>query len=134
MSSLFFFSPIIYISELKLVNACSIAELCQRVNIPCLASGDWTQRKVEIRHGEILIIEAEPGDWGAVRLTIKKSTKTKEAQTALLILAYALHDLVAKESIKNLPWSKVPVPRGRIRTGKALSNAERQRIFRERAN
>lgn len=131
---MFFFTPTNYVSELKLLKPHSIAELCERVNIPCLASGNWTQRKVEIRYGEILTIEAEPGDWGAVRLTIKKSTKIKEAQTALLILAYALHDLVAKESIKNLPWSKVPVPRGRIRTGKALTNAERQKIFRERAN
>jgi len=97
-----------------------------------MASGGWTERKVEIRHGSLLMIESEPGDWGAIRITMHKSTKTKEAQTALLILAYALHDLVAKESIKNQPWSRVPAPRGRIKTGKALSNSERQKLFRAR--
>lgn len=97
-----------------------------------MASGGWTERKVEIRHGSTCMIESEPGDWGAVRITLIRSTKTKEAQSALLILAYALHDLVAKGSIKNQAWSRIPTPRGRIKTGKALSNAERQKIFRER--
>jgi len=132
MSRLFFHPPPTYLNSLKLKKFHTITDLCKRLNIPCKASGGWTERKVEIRYGPDLIIEAEPGDWGAVRITIEKSNKIKEARTALLVLAYAVHDLVAKESIKNLPWSRIPVPRGRIKTGKALTNSERQKLFRER--
>ncbi len=132
MSNIFFYPPIIFLNSIKLNKPLSIARLCSQLKIPCKASGDWIERKVEIKYGQQLIIESEPGDWGAVRITMKKSTVVKEAQTALLVLAYALHDLVAKESIKNLTWSRIPVPMGRIKTGKALSNSERQQRFRNR--
>lgn len=132
MSILLFHPPPTYLNSLKLNKFYTITDLCKRLNIPCKASGEWTERKVEIRYGSDLIIEAEPGDWGAVRITMEKSNKRQEAQTALLVLAYGIHDLVAKESIKKLPWSRIPVPRGRIKTGKALTNSERQRLFRER--
>ena len=135
-----FFLPITeYTPLLKLEKFFTIAELCKKAKIKCLASGDWVNRKIGVCYNDNFKVEAEPGDWGNVRITLSKSNmlklnSTKEAQLALTILAYSLHDLVAKESIKNHDFSKVRKPMGRIKTGKALSNKERQKLFRSRLN
>jgi hypothetical protein len=47
-------------------------------------------------------------------------------------MAYAVHDLVAKQSISGAAWGRISAPRGRIALGTALSVAERQRRFRAR--
>lgn len=145
MSNLLFFTHCNYVTSLKLESFFTIEELCKIAGIPCRASGSWINRKVEIRRFspndntsansnllKSLKIEAEPGDWGSVRITIEKDNKKNEARMALLILAYVLHDLVAKQSVAGYPWAKIPPPRGRIKTGKAMTNSERQRLFRLR--
>lgn len=132
MSTPFFISPPIYVETIISSRAVTIQALCNTAGVKCQASGSWINRRVEIKHGPRVLIEAEPGDWGTVRITMPKTNKIEEARVALTILAYSLHDLVAKQSIKGQLFSKVPNPRGRKRTGKALSNAERQRLHRER--
>ena len=56
----------------------------------------------------------------------------EQAKLALYILAHGLHDLVAKESIKGLSWTKPMPPTGRPKKMRALSNKERQKRFRDR--
>lgn len=131
MSNIYFLPQPKFVAQIPLDNYLEIASLCERAKIPCAASGNWTKRKIEISYSNHLQIEAEPGDWGTVKISMRKSSKLLEARLALLILAYSLHDLVAKQSIKTHPWAKIPLPKGRIKTGKAMSNAERQRKFRK---
>ena len=132
MSNTFFFTHCEYLTSLNLRDFLTLEDLCHRAGVPCRASGGWTKRKIGIRYADFIKIEAEPGDWGAVQITMPKCTKEKEAKLALQILAYVLHDLVAKQSILGLSWAKIPLPKGRIKTGKAMTNAERQRRFRTR--
>jgi hypothetical protein len=79
-----------------------------------------------------LQISAEPGEWSAVQIGIPKSGKRDAARLALAVLAYAIHDVVAKQSIVGQSWARVAPPRGRIASGTAMSLAERQRRFRLR--
>lgn len=132
MSTTFFIPPPKYLQRLELVNPLDIAALCERVGIRCQASGAWINRRIEIKHGSELFVEAEPGDWGAIRITMPKTTKLAEAKLALVVLAYSLNDLVARQSVKGHDFARVPIPKGRIKTGRALSNAERQKLYRER--
>lgn len=134
MSRIFFTPAPHYVQQIHKGNFLPLGQLCQCAGVKCAASGSWTERKVDIKYGNLLRIEVEPGDWGAVRIVMKKSTKLAEARLALLVLAYSLHDLVAKQSIIGAPWARVPIPSGRIKTGMALSNSQRQKIFREKRN
>ena len=72
-----------------------------------------------------------PGDWAEVRLQVPGTGETG-ARQALGYLAYELHDLVAKESIRSQTWAVIAPPRGRPRRGRALTAAERQARYRER--
>ena len=135
----------------------TISELCKRLKIPCRATGVWTQRKVEIfsNYSKVLnyntisnhntdheiIIFAEPGDWGKVEIFIPKYYKNREL-LALYILAYGMHDIVAKESILQaklnpaykdiLRATTLNPPRGRPKKQRALSTKERQKRYREK--
>lgn len=135
MSSHFFIPPTIIVSSLNLDNSLDIEELCSLAGVPCRATGTWTKRKIEIKLADELKIFSEPGDWGKVLIYLKKKKQFKtieKARAALCILAYSLHDLVAKESIKQAPWSRLIPPKGRKKSLRALSNKERQRLFRKR--
>ncbi|HMO16543.1 MAG TPA: hypothetical protein PKA63_01945 [Oligoflexia bacterium] len=134
MSNTLFFTPCEYVKCLNIKHFLTLEELCSRAGIPCKASGEWTKRRVSIKHDDYLKIESEPGDWGAVQITMSRDTREKEAKLALQILAYVLHDIVARQSISGLSWAKIPLPKGRIKSGKAMTNAERQRLFRRRMN
>jgi hypothetical protein len=131
MSTPLFYPQPQYLPVLLFEQAITIRELCEQAGVPCRASGAWTERKVEIREGSFAI-HAEPGDWGGVRIFLPPGTQRKRARCALSVLAYALHDLVAKQSIVGAQWAGPEIPRGRQRSGQAKSNAERQKSFRAR--
>lgn len=79
------------------------------------------------------MIQKEPGNYGKVKIIASfPRDKRKKARLALYILAYGLFDLVARESIRGSPWAKINPPAGRPRIAKAMSNAERQRRFRQK--
>jgi hypothetical protein len=132
MSNSFFFAPVVYVKSLKMKSFFTLATLCKRAEAICKASGAWTGRKVEICHGDQLMIEAEPGDWGSVRITMNERSPESEARYALLVLAHVFHDVAARQSVCGYDWARIPPPRGRIKTGKAMSNSRRQRLYRER--
>ncbi len=115
----------------------TVRSLCARAGVDCLASGAWTERKVylvPVPAGEVLSIVKEPGDWSAVQVGLPgvDINSVAAARGALLVLAYGLMDLVARESIRGVVWARPSAARGRPRTGKAMSNAQRQARYRQR--
>lgn len=108
----------------------TIKELCDDARISCKATGEWVHRKVFIHHGDTARIAVDID--GSVAIETTKRTRSSIAREALLLLAYGVFDLVARESVKGLPWSRATPPAGRPKTGVALNNAERQARFRSK--
>ncbi|MHB8257907.1 MAG: hypothetical protein ACYDHY_05415 [Acidiferrobacterales bacterium] len=133
MSIPLFIPPPTYVARLPRRHPMTLEAVCAAAGIRCKAAGPWTQRPVSIVHGKRLKVVAEPGDWGAVQISMKPDTRVREARLALAVLAFSLHDLVARQSIAGQPWTAVSAPRGRPASGTALSNAARQRRYRERS-
>jgi len=127
---LFFPQPKLF-PALDMKNAITLAQLCQQAGVPCRASGAWVKRRVKIGFAQDFTLRATPGDWGDVYLTSPLRQKKARARQALVILAYGMHDLVAKESIRGEDWAKPTPPRGRPRSPRPLSNRERQARFRK---
>jgi hypothetical protein len=133
MSIPLFFPPVRYMPHLSLSSgARTLRALCESAGVACKASGEWTERLVDVVEADKLTIVAEPGDGAPVRIGIPPGERRQRARLALAAMAYGVHDLVAKESIKGQPWTRIALPRGRIPTGTALSARERQRRFRAR--
>ena len=131
MSIPLFFAPVKYVRELFLSAPLTLMELCQQAGITCKASGAWTDRRIELIRNDKLEVFAEPGDWGSVRIKTPDCDEQQQARLALAILAYGMHDLVAKQGVVGCKWLRLGPPRGRPRKRRALSVKERQRRFRE---
>lgn len=127
-----FFSHVIYQKKLLLKKPYTLRKLCEIGGVQCKATGKWTERLIEVIQGSEIKIFAEPGDWGSIKIEVNYNTIQSRARHALAILAYVFNDLVAKQSIQGEPWTKIELPVGRRKTGKALSNKERQERFRQR--
>lgn len=131
MSIPLFFPSVRYVPRLALSPyATTLRALCGAAGVACKASGAWTERIVDVIEADTLRIVAEPGDEAPVQICVPQSEGRKRARLALAAMAYRLHDLVAKQSIRGEPWTRIAPPRGRIRSGTALSTRERQRRFR----
>jgi len=133
MSIPLFFPAVRYVRRLAISKrARTLRALCETAGVECKASGNWTDRIVDLIDGDRILIAAEPGDWSAVQISLPQQDQRIAARIALAVMAYVLHDLVAKQSIMGANWSRVSAPRGRKRSGSALSTAERQRRYRVR--
>lgn len=136
MSLPVFFPAPVYVRQIR-GRSRTISELCQIAGVECRAFGNWVNRPVVIRaSGDITRIAAEPGDWGAVEITMPASihSEREQARFALGALAYSLFDGVARASVAGHEWSRAALPRGRRPgTARPQSNSERQRAFRDRA-
>lgn len=128
----FFIPPPVYKDNLRLVTPITIRELCALAKVPCKASGVWTERLIEVARGEFLRILAEPGSWGKVRIEVPHRKGADVFAVALNVLAYGLHDLVARESIKGTYLSSVKPRPGRPKLGSQRTTRQRQRDFRKR--
>lgn len=108
-----------------------VAELCRMAGRECRVTGPAAHRRVKIQASPRLTISREPGPLGAVAIGIPRSTK-KPFVLALGVLAYAVFDYAARESVRG--WSEMACspPRGRPRSPRPLTGAERQRRWRER--
>lgn len=73
----------------------SLLDLCREAGIPCCASGAWVNRMVAREFNTEMSILVEPGDTGRVLLAMPDTG----AMAALEVMAYAMHDGVAKQSI-----------------------------------
>lgn len=110
----------------------TLRDLCGLAGVSCRASGPWVERRIRPFEAETVTIRAEPGDWGRVEVGLPELTVVLRARGALLVLAYGLHDLVARQSVQGADWARLRPPRGRAKSGRALSNNERQRRFRQK--
>ena len=133
---LMFFPCPRYTPHLHCRRTVTLSVLCQAAGVSCRATGLWTERPVEVVvavEGARPSVEAQPGLSGAVRVTTPVGLNEREAaRYALAALAYALFDLVARQSIRGAAWARPTLPKGRARSGQAKSNAVRQRAFRAR--
>ena len=128
-----FFPPIAYTPTLPAGNAQGLASLCAQAGVPCRASGAWCQRQVSWAEGEEMAIQATPGSMGQVHVVLPKKLPPRErARWLLVVMAYAVFDGVARESVRGVDWSRNITPRGRPKAPRAKTNAERQRAWRER--
>jgi len=133
MSIPLFFPAVEYVPHLKVsARAMTLRALCEAAGVLCKASGAWTDRVVDLAFADDVKIVAGPGDWSAVRICSPIIDRRLAARLGLAVMAYSLHDLVARQSIIGAPWARISAPRGRIARGVALSTAERQRRFRAR--
>ena len=137
MSLPLFFPHQKYVPSLPSAGAAPLHALCSQAGVPCKASGRWINRPVAIYFDKAHpngYIWAEP-QGGAVRIAVAHdyaSSPQKMARYGLGAMAFALFDLVSRESIRGCEWSNIAPPRGRPHAAKPLSTKERQRIFRER--
>lgn len=150
MSIPLFFPPVRYVKRLRLErlhprdshrdshgysHVMTLESLCHKAGVPCRGTGLWIQRKVKLVPGSNIDLTAEAGDWGKVQVRIPgllKNISRKDARLAVAALAYALHDLVAKQSLLGNKWAQIKAPPGRPCHRQALTNKERQRRFREK--
>lgn len=78
-------------------------------------------------------IEAEPGYAGAVMITCPPGmSERSRARLLLVTMAYGLFDPVARESVRGVDWSRKIGVRGRPKKVGAKTNAQRQRLWRQR--
>lgn len=130
-----FFPPPQYVPTLQTKTSVTLKTLCDWADIPCRASGAWTERPISWDRGHALAIVAEPGPIGAVHVVLpgqKDVSLQTVARELLVILAYGLFDGVARESVRGVSWARQLAPRGRPRQMRAKSAAERQRAWRDR--
>jgi hypothetical protein len=122
-----FFPTARIVVELNLEKPVTLAELAADAGVQCRASGPWINRRVELVSG-VDFIEREPSDWGGVRVGVPSECSPRDqARYALGVLAYGIMDVVARQIVAGQQWSRPSLPRGRKRTGKAMSPRQRQR-------
>ena len=107
----------------------TIHSLCQEAGIECRVTGPAVERRVHLRLGS-LGVAREPGPYGDVSIDLPPGEKRRRAILALGILAYAVFDYAARESMRGRPEARMAFPPGRPRKAHPLSGAERQRRWR----
>jgi hypothetical protein len=110
----------------------TVGSLCREAGIDCCVTGPAVERKVYLNAGKIAVAR-EPGSLGTVSMIlppVHQSDERKRAILALGILAYAVFDYVARESLRGRPEAKMAMPLGRPRKAHSMSGAERQRRWR----
>lgn len=111
MSIPLFFNPPTYVKSIPTLDGddeVSLFDLCGKLATPCRASGAWIQRPVYLRKDSTLhspLIFAEPRN-GPVLIILPESLWENRWQIALSIMAYAMFDLVARQSIIGQPWNR----------------------------
>jgi hypothetical protein len=109
----------------------TVRSLCRAAGIDCRVTGPAAERRIYFRFTSEIEIAREPGPFGSVSVGIPDKGDGKEQATlALGILAYAVFDYAARESMRGRPEARLKLPLGRPRKVRALSGAERQRRWR----
>ncbi len=110
----------------------TVRKLCATNNIQCRFEGVSAHRVIRVVKSRKPFIECAPNQ-GPVCIGTRYPVISKAAQEyALSAMAYAVFDLVARESVRGIKkFSQIRLV-GRPRSGRIKSNAERQREYRER--
>ena len=110
----------------------TIRSLCQAAEIECRVTGPSIERKIYLNEGALGVVR-EPSSTGAVSVTLPTFDADKQKKRAVLalgILAYAVFDYAARESMRGRPEAQMALPVGRPRKIHPLSGAERQQRWR----
>ena len=104
-----------YSNRLSEDGARPLSEICVLAGASCRASGMMARRLVVILpqgEGGKPSIQARATTWGVVHIRVPAQVKTERgrARYALGALAFGLHDVAAKESIRRLKWSRAADP------------------------
>lgn len=104
-----------YSNRLSEDGARPLSEICALAGIPCRASGMMARRLVVVlpsNEGGQPSIQARATTWGVVHIRVPAQVKTERgrARYALGALAFGLHDVAAKESIRRMRWSRAADP------------------------
>jgi hypothetical protein len=111
--------------------ATTVRALCLLAGIECRVTGPAALRPVRLGHASALTAVREPGPAGVVWIGAPQMARRRRALHALGLLAYAVFDYAARESLRGLPEAR-PAAAGRPRKARVLSGAERQRRWRSR--
>jgi len=114
-------------------NLHTVESLCEIANIECRVTGPTAARQIYLRDTDKLEAAREPGSLGIVSIGLPPGSQKDNAILALGILAYAVFDYTARESMRGRPESKMSLPLGRPRKAQSLSGAERQQRYRTRS-
>ena len=107
----------------------TVSSLCRAAGIECHVTGPAAERKIYLHSGQ-LDVAREPGSLGSVSIGLPGGSRKDQAILALGILAYAVLDYAARESMRGLPEARLSLPPGRPRKAHPLSGAERMRRWR----
>jgi hypothetical protein len=107
----------------------TVSSLCERAGIECRVTGPSARRKIHLLVGQPAV-SREPGSSGSVSIRIPDGDERERAILALGILAYAVFDYAARESMRGRPEARMSLPPGRPRKPHPLSGAERMRRWR----
>jgi hypothetical protein len=108
----------------------TVTSLCEEAGIECRVTGPSAERKIYLR-SDLLSISREPGPSGSVAIGIPDGDRRERAILALGVLAYAVFDYAARESMRGRPEARMSLPPGRPRKAHPLSGAERMRRWRD---
>ena len=127
-----FFPPADVVAGLPPGERLMLRALCERAGIPCRVSGPPVNRRVRLAPGPTLRALRMPGPLAEVWLCVPRGSRRRRALLALGLLAYAVFDYGARESLRGIAQARATAGPGRPGSGKALTSAERQRRYRKR--
>jgi hypothetical protein len=111
----------------------TLESLCEKAGVICRVIGAPAQRLIRLGKSPSIKAVRKPGPFGEIWVGVPAQYPLKKrALHALGMLAFGAFDYGARETLRGLDIAKPNRSRGRPRTGKALSPAERQRRLRER--
>jgi hypothetical protein len=108
----------------------SLAELCAAAGVPLRVTGLGARRKIAVARSPVLRCVRMPGTMGDVWIGLPPSSAKAKAESALCVLAYAVFDYAARETVRGIV--RTTVGRGRPRRGLPATAAERKRRSRTR--
>jgi hypothetical protein len=111
----------------------SLPALCEEAGVACRVSGLSASRPLATATTPRMRVARMPGALSAVWLGIPPGSPRRRALLALGMLAYAVFDYGARETLRGLPESRAAAGPGRPRSARALTPAERQRRRRARS-
>jgi hypothetical protein len=127
-----FFPHVSIVARVPRGKHATVKSLCHQAGIECRVTGPTASRRVYLRDANLLAVSREPGYSGRVSIDLPGTDPRERAVLALGVLAYAVFDYAARESVRGWPEMKIAPPRGRPWIPRPKTNAERQRDWRSR--
>jgi hypothetical protein len=133
------FPKVMIVKRVVRGRASTVRSLCRVAGIDCRVTGPTAERRIYLRFTREIEIAREPGPFGFVSIGVPDkgtpavSTPAVSKEQAVLvlgILAYAVFDYAARESMRGRPEARLKLPLGRPRKARPLTGAERQRRWR----